>query len=274
MAHIELASHTASQAACPPCHNAVLFEDVCVQRGNLPILKHIDAHIPLGGCTAVIGPNGAGKTSLLMTLLGELPYKGAVHIPRGKDGGTLRLGYVPQRVHIDRGMPLTVIEFLVMGVQRKPLWLGVDVHLREASLQLLAMVHAENLARRRIGDLSGGELQRVLLALALQQDPELLILDEASAGVDFHGEQLFCELLEELREERGFTQLMVSHDLGMVAHHATHVICLSRRLVAEGPPQQVLTTELLLELFGIHMGIISTGSEIQEVCRHTSIKEL
>ena len=242
--------------------DAVLFDNVTIRRGSLTILDHVTAHVPRGGCTAIIGPNGAGKTSLLMSLLGEMPHGGTVRIRSGRDGGPLRLGYVPQRLNIDRGMPLTVIEFLVMGVQRKPLWLRVTPHLREESLHLLSLVHADDLGTRRVGDLSGGELQRVLLALALRQDPELLVLDEASAGVDFRGEQLFCELLEELREERKFTQLMVSHDLGMVAHHATHVICLSRRVVAEGSPAQVLTNETLMELFGIHMGLISTASDV------------
>ena len=175
----------------------------------------------------------------------------------GRNGKSLRLGYVPQRISIDRGMPLTVMEFLVMGIQKRPLWLGIRPSLKEHSLGLLAMVKAEHLASRRLGDLSGGEMQRVLLALALQQEPELLVLDEPSAGVDFQGEHLFCELLDELRAAKGFTQLMVSHDLGMVFHHATHVICLKRHVFAEGTPDEVLTQENLMALFGMHMGLIN-----------------
>ncbi len=252
----------------PSSCDAVFFEDVTIRRGSLTILDHITAHVPNGGCTAIIGPNGAGKTSLLMSLLGEMPHQGTIKIRSGKNGVPLRIGYVPQRLNIDRGMPLTVVEFLVMGIQRKPLWLGISPHFREESLQLLSLVHADNLCTRKLGDLSGGELQRVLLALALRQNPELLVLDEASAGVDFRGEQLFCELLEDLREKRKFTQLMVSHDLGMVAHHATHVICLSRRVVAEGSPAQVLNSETLMELFGIHMGLIRTPQDEHHGCTH------
>jgi zinc transport system ATP-binding protein len=154
-------------------------------------------------------------------------------------------------------MPLTVVEFLVMGIQKRPLWLGIRPSLKAHSLELLSMVKAEHLASRRLGDLSGGEMQRVLLALALQQEPELLVLDEPSAGVDFQGEHLFCELLDELRAAKGFTQLMVSHDLGMVFHHATHVICLKRHVFAEGTPDEVLTQENLMALFGMHMGLIN-----------------
>ena len=105
-------------------------------------------------------------------------------------------------------------------------------------------------------------MQRVLLALALQQKPELLVLDEPSAGVDFEGGRLFCELLEDLRSSQGFTQIMVSHDLGMVAHHATCVICLKRRVIAQGAPQDVLSGPVLQSLFGMHMGLICAESHV------------
>ena len=256
-------------------HNAVLFNDVTVRRGSLTILDKVNARVPAAGCTAIIGPNGAGKTSLIMTLLGEVPCTGRVQIQCGTSGAPLRVGYVPQRLNIDRGMPLTVMEFLAMGTQRKPLWLGVQRRQREEAMHLLGRVHAENLSDRKVGDLSGGELQRVLLALALRQDPELLVLDEASAGVDFRGEQLFCDLLEDLREQQKFTQLMVSHDLGMVAHHATHVICLNRHVVAEGTPDEVLNGETLMTLFGIHMGLIARHKEkgAEQSCLHPADPE-
>ena len=228
--------------------NAVVFRDVSVRRSGLAILEHVNATVPQGRCTVIVGPNGAGKTTLILAL---------IDVMTGRSGKPLRLGYVPQRISIDRGMPLTVVEFLVMGIQKRPLWLGIRPSLKAHLLELLSMVKAEHLASRRLGDLSGGEMQRVLLALALQQEPELLVLDEPSAGVDFQGEHLFCELLDELRAAKGFTQLMVSHDLGMVFHHATHVICLKRHVFAEGTPDEVLTQENLMALFGMHMGLIN-----------------
>ena len=103
-------------------------------------------------------------------------------------------------------------------------------------------------------------MQRVLLALALEREPDLLILDEPSTGMDLQGDQIFCELLENLRARRGFTQITVSHDLGLVAHHATHVICLKRTVLAQGPPAQVFSDETLTALFGIHMGVIRRPS--------------
>ena len=155
-------------------------------------------------------------------------------------------------------MPLTVLEFMVMGWQRSPLWFGVSQSHRHRARELLASVKMDGLEKRRIGALSGGEMQRVLLALALGREPDLLVLDEPASGVDFQGEHVFCELLDKLRCEHGFTQLMVSHDLPTVTHHATHVICLNRKVTAEGSPREVLTTENLTAVFGVHMGLVNS----------------
>jgi zinc transport system ATP-binding protein len=236
----------------------VTFENVTVALGGNTILESISAKIPQGSCTAIVGPNGAGKTTLLLALLGEVPYTGGIRISRADEGRHLRIGYVPQRLQFDRGMPLTLLEFMVMGRQRSPLWFGVCRGYRERARELLASVKVDGLERRRIGALSGGEMQRVLLALALGQEPDLLVLDEPASGVDFQGENAFCELLDKLRRERGFTQLMVSHDISTVTHHATHVICLNRKVVAEGAPREVLTAEALTAIFGLHMGLVDS----------------
>ena len=241
---------------------AIVFDHVSVTRNGLNILDHVNATIPRGSWTVLIGPNGAGKTTLLLALLGEVSYRGRIELGGGKG---LRIGYVPQKLALDRGMPFTVAEFLAMGIQKRPLWLGISRRAREEAAHLLEMVHASHIMKRRVGTLSGGEMQRVLLALALQQKPELLVLDEPSAGVDFEGGRLFCELLEDLRASHGFTQIMVSHDLGMVAHHATCVICLKRRIVAQGSPQDVLTGPVLQSLFGMHMGLICAESHAHRV---------
>jgi len=252
----------------------VEFQNVTVVIGGNTILENISAKIPRGSCTAVIGPNGAGKTTMLLALLGEVAYKGNIKIFRTDEGRPLRIGYVPQRLHRDRAMPLTVMEFMVMGWQRSPLWFGVRRAYRDRAMELLASVKVDGLEKRRIGALSGGEMQRVLLALALGQKPELLVLDEPASGVDFQGEYIFCELLDQLRNKCGFTQLMVSHDLSTVTHHATHVICLNRKIAAEGSPIKVLTTETLTAIFGLHMGLVdkralpnSNGSCSSRCCK-------
>ena len=228
------------------------FDHVSVSRNGVQILDEVNASVPQGSCTVLIGPNGAGKTTLLLSLLGECSYMGRIVFANGQP----RLGFVPQKISVDRGLPCTVEEFLCMGGQRRPLWLGVNRKARMQAQHLLELVHAQHTIKRRVGTLSGGEMQRVLLALALQRNPELLILDEPSAGVDAEGGHLFCDLLEELRIERSFTQIMVTHDLAMVAHHATHVICLNKRIIAEGSPKEMLTPSILQMLFGMHMGLI------------------
>lgn len=243
-----------------PADTAVSFKNVTVERGGISILDNVTAAVPRGGCTAIIGPNGAGKTTMLLALLGEVAYKGFIHTACNINGSCSKIGYVPQRFAFDRGIPVTVAEFLAMGIQKKPLWFGIRNDLKNQSLEYLASVKSEHLAKRKLGALSGGEMQRVLLALALQQEPELLVLDEPASGVDFQGEYIFCELLDGLRKAKGFTQLMVSHDLATVTHHANHVICLNHKVAAQGPPQQALTNETLTAIFGMHMGMVDSSS--------------
>jgi zinc transport system ATP-binding protein len=240
----------------PPNRASVAFENVTVALGGNVILDGVSARVPPGSCTAIVGPNGAGKTTMLLALLGQLSYQGRIRVTCEPEERRPRIGYVPQRLQFDRGLPITVLEFMVMGWQRNPLWFGVRKRHRGRAKQLLAAVRADGLEARRLGALSGGEMQRVLLALALGQTPDLLVLDEPAAGVDFQGEHVFCELLEGLRREQGFTQLMVSHDLATVTHHATHVICLNRKVAAEGPPGKALTNATLTAVFGPHKGLV------------------
>ncbi|GAB6096758.1 metal ABC transporter ATP-binding protein [Desulfatiferula olefinivorans] len=246
---------------------AIVFDEVSVRMGRVSILERVSASVPRGGCTAIVGPNGAGKTTLLLCLLGECPHQGTISV-RAMSRGKARIGYVPQRLSFDRALPMTVEEFMVLGVQAKPLWFGVRRDLKNTVRARLESVRAGHLCRRNLGALSGGEMQRVLLALALFQEPEILVLDEPAAGVDIHGEHVFCELLDELRRKQGFTQLMVSHDLASVTHHAGHAICLNHRVAAEGPPREVLTGETLTALFGMHMGLVASRSmpDGQTVC--------
>lgn len=245
-------------AASPAEDIAVAFDNVTVAMGGNLILDRVTASVPKGSCTAVVGPNGAGKTTLLLALLGELPCKGNIRIAPGAKGSPPRIGYVPQRLDFDRGMPITVLEFMAMGQQRAPFWFGVRSRYRRRVRRLLASVKADYVLHRKLGALSSGEMKRVLLALALEREPDLLVLDEPAAGVDFQGEYVFCELLESLRRERGFTLLMVSHDLATVTHHASHVICLNHRVAAEGRPREVLTNDTLTAIFGMHKGLVDS----------------
>ena len=238
---------------CPNCAHSVSFEHVFVIQDGVHILDDINASIPRGECTAIVGPNGAGKTTMVLVLLNEVSYRGNVCF-HGYAGSRPRVGYVPQSLSFDRGMPLTVLEFMAAFHQKMPLCFGIGKKLREKLIFLLEKTACAHLAERQLGALSGGELQRVMLSAALSQDPELLILDEPASGMDFKGGEVCCELLDKFRREQNFTQLMITHDLSTVAAHASHVICLNKRIVAEGSPRDILKQEVLTATFGPHHG--------------------
>ena len=235
--------------------NAVVFRDVSVRRSGLAILEHVNATVPQGSCTVIVGPNGAGKTTLILALIGEMRHDGDIDVMTGRSGKPLRLGYVPQRISIDRGMPLTVVEFLVMGIQKRPLWLGIRPSLKAHSLELLSMVKAEHLASRRLGDLSGGEMQRVLLALALQQEPELLVLDEPTSYLDIRYQIDLLRILRHLAKSRNVAVIMSIHELELAQKSADKVICVKDgRVFRAGAPEDIFTRETIGELYGLQHG--------------------
>ena len=237
--------HTAHPLAPRPW--ALEIQDVSVRLGRLDILIELSAQAPKGGQTVIIGPNGGGKTTLIRSLLGEVPCRSGQFVFHP---ASPRLGYVPQRLDFDRHLPLTVLEFLALGLTARPLWLGRSGETDDRGQALLHEVQAEHLVKRRLGDLSGGELQRVLLASALSQNPDFLILDEPATGVDVYGEKLLCELLEGFKGR--FTILMVSHDLPTARAHADWVICLNRRVIAQGPAEAIFNSPALTATFGLH----------------------
>lgn len=159
------------------------LRDVTVKDGCVPILNRVSATILAGSRAAVVGPNGGGKSTLLKTILNDVSYSGTIRL-RVPSGSPVRIGYVPQRLAFDRNLPLTVSDFLCLRLQRLPIWMGQRKIVRERALHVLKRVHAQDLAERFLGVLSGGELQRVLLGAAIITEPNLLLLDEPATGVD------------------------------------------------------------------------------------------
>ena len=164
---------------CELCH--IDLDRITVRRGGQTLLQDVSMHIHCGQLTVLIGQNGAGKTTLIRALLGEIPHTGLIrHVDgRGLDIPHLRTGYVPQHLQFDREMPLTVRDFMAASLSRRPVWTGVSKKTRAAVEEALASVHAGELADRPLGRCSGGELQRVLLALAMNPAPDLLVLDKS-----------------------------------------------------------------------------------------------
>lgn len=232
----------------------VTITDLCVTLGGKRILQHLNMWVPRGKVTALIGLNGSGKTTLLRAILGEVPYTGRVVFHCGHDhkpGHPEHIGYVPQRLLFDVNLPLTVMELLALGIAGRPLFLGVGKAMRQRLTELLSRVQAQHLLDHPVAGLSGGELQRVLLALALEPLPELLLLDEPAAGIDFRYQGEFYGLITRLNQEHGITVLLVSHDLSVVSNSAQHVLCLRNgQILCQGPPREILSGERIAEIFG------------------------
>ncbi len=228
------------------------IRNLSVRAGGREILSGIDADIRCGEVTALIGPNGAGKTTLLHAILGLVAHTGEIRFCRAEEHGkgAPRIGYVPQRIDLDRNAPMTVLDFFALSSQRYPVFLGHSRKSRTDAEAALAKGGAGHLIHRPLGKLSGGELQRVMLALALRGSPDILLLDEPVSGVDVSGEELFCDFLEQIHRESRFSLLLVSHDLSVVTRHADRVICLNRSIVCQGATTQVLTPENLSAIYG------------------------
>jgi len=228
------------------------IRNLTVRKGGVEILSGVDADIRCGEVTALVGPNGAGKTTLLLAILGQVPYTGEIRFCRAREHGQgdPRIGYVPQRLHLDRDAPVTVLDFFALSAQRRPVFLGPSRKAREGARKCLEQAGMGHLLRRPLGRLSGGELQRVLFALALRDDPDILLLDEPVSGVDVAGEELFCDFLSQVQRSSRFSLLLVSHDLSVVSRHADQVICLNRRIVCQGATTEILTPENLAAMYG------------------------
>lgn len=253
---------------------AIEMDNVTYARDGVRILDGVTLRIPTGSVSAIIGPNGAGKTTLLRILAGLIDAEGKIVFHRAgaaRPGSRPRVGYVPQSLDFDRGVPIRVLDFLVMGRQRWPIWFGILPSYRRRAENCLQRVEAKHLLLRPLGKLSGGELQRVLLALALQDEPEVLLLDEPVSGVDIVGERLFCDILEQVQRDAKFTMVMVSHDFSVVSRHATHVICLNRKVQCEGPPPTVMTATNLASAFGPHVGLFDHQCSSTHVHDHAPV---
>ncbi len=238
-------------STCSLCR--IALEDVSVVRGGQTLLQDVNMHIHCGQLTVLIGQNGAGKTTLIRALLGEIPHGGSIrHVDdHGRSVPRLTTGYVPQHLQFDKEMPLTVADFLSSAFSRRPVWTGVSKRTREKVLAALRDVEGEELLNRPLGRCSGGELQRVLLALSLSPAPDLLVLDEPVSGVDQNGLKMFLDTVDRLKQEHHLAILLVSHDLNLVRQYADHVVLLDKGVLVQGTPDMVFSSPEFQRIFGV-----------------------
>ena len=220
--------------------NRLSVQSLGVRFGETPVLRDLTFAVRNGSTVAVIGPNGSGKTVLFKALIGALPSTGTVTWAEGT-----RIGYVPQRLDLERDLPLSGRDFLRAK--------AALVHATDADVERVA--HLVNLGRevnaRPIGSLSGGQFQRLLLAFALLGHPNVLLFDEPTTGIDEPGEELLYATVERLQREEHLTLIFISHELSLVYRMASEVLCLGRRGVScFGPPRQILTPETLERTYG------------------------
>ena len=248
--HDDLPAGAGCSRAC--CLRA---EGLGVTAGDQVILHDVDFHLHCGEITALIGPNGAGKSTLFKTVLGQLPHTGTIDFQQAGGKHTRPLiGYVPQSPSFDRGDPVSVLDLFSASIDHWPVFLPTPRRLRARVSECLSRVHAEALIDKRIGALSGGELQRVLLAMALEPVPHILILDESLSGVDIEGEKQLLDMLDEVRTQYDLSILLSTHDFATLEEYADKVILLQSTVLEAGKPAQVLSSQAFRDVFHLTLG--------------------
>ena len=210
--------------------------NLTVKFGNQKVLDNVSFSVKRDGTLAIIGPNGAGKTVLFRTILGLIPYEGEV-----KWAPNIKIGYVPQKLFVPKDLPLTVLEFLKLKENNI---LNIEKVLNSVGIKKTGIL------KTRLGDLSGGEMQRVLIANALLGNPQVLLFDEPTSGVDIAGEETIYGLIERLKKEIDLTIIFISHELDIVYRHATDVLCLNKEKICFGVPREVIDKETLSKMYG------------------------
>lgn len=232
--------------------HCVKIDNLSVKIGKEEIINDINLDVYCKEIVMIIGRNGAGKSTLLKSILGEIEHTGKIEFIDMKENKkkNIKIGYVPQNLNIERDMPTTVYDMFASYISNKPVCFVKDKKIYNKIKDSLKMFGAEKLIDKRIGNLSGGELQRVLLAIATTPVPNLLILDEPVSGVDTNGTKDFYEILVKLKKEYDMSIILVSHDLGLVKKYADKIVLLDKKIIKKGTAEDVYKSKEFIERFG------------------------
>lgn len=228
------------------------IKNICVRDGANTIIEDINLHIHCGKITVLIGKNGAGKSTLIKAILGEVKHEGSIEFTDLKNQSLehLKIGYVPQYINLEKNNPMSVYDLFASYISNSPVFFRKSPRIRQQVLEQLRIFEAQDLIDKRACDLSGGELQRVLLSIAITPIPNLLLLDEPVSGIDKVGMQLFYENIGKLKSDFDLAMIIVSHDFEFVKKYADHLILLDKTIIKEGTPSEVLDSEEFHKVFG------------------------
>ncbi len=226
------------------------ISNISVKRGSKQILKNVNIHIHCGKLTVIIGKNGAGKSTLLKAILGEIPHEGSITFKnKNNEEKKIKIGYVPQKLDLENS-PITVYDMVASFSSNKPTFLLKIKKLYEKIKEHLKDFGADNLIDRKVNRLSGGELQRVMLGMAMMSKPDLLILDEPISGIDKNGKEQFYKKIYDLKKSNDMAIILVSHDFEYVKKYADDVILLNQVIEKEGTPDEVFKSKIFIDTFG------------------------
>lgn len=238
------------------CRCSVKINNLRVRQGGHTILNRVTLSANHGETLALIGRNGAGKTTLLKAILHSADFKGAIDFfdSHGTKISNPKIGYVPQRLSFDKNTPITVMDLFCANSSSIPVWLWHSKKRKKKAYEILEKVGAQNQLNKPIGNLSGGELQRVLLALALDPMPDILLLDEPVSAVDRKGISQFYSIINSMREDYHMPVILVSHDLGHVVKYATSYALINHTVIETGSAQNLAQSAKVRETFGLDIG--------------------
>ncbi len=235
-----------------PCGlHCIKMNDLGVTIGDQVILEHVNLHIHCGSLTAVIGKNGAGKSTLIRAILGDIAHTGNIEFKDRENGNLqqLRIGYVPQSLNIEKNTPVSVYDLMAGFHFHTPTFLWKTRKMKADIAEHLRVFGVEDLIDKQVCNLSGGQLQRVLLSLAIMNEPNLLLLDEPVSGIDSNGMETFYETIDELKRSYDLAIILISHDLDYVARYADQVVLLDKTVRAQGSVGEVFQSEAFCQTF-------------------------